>query len=167
MGPGGGRVPFPDDDDESENENEDEDYDVKLKRLGLRFETEMVGCMFPEYWRSGFGTEAALAALEWAFRSGIYGDVIHAFADPRNVGSVGVLLKLGMRQLADPTKPHPSLTKAPEGSESKGAVDEVGVVYVKGEVDRSKTVRYLNENVLKLAVTARQFLSEVSSHASQ
>jgi RimJ/RimL family protein N-acetyltransferase len=111
MGPGGGRVPFPDDDDESENENEDEDYDVKLKRLGLRFETEMVGCMFPEYWRSGFGTEAALAALEWAFRSGIYGDVIHAFADPRNVGSVGVLLKLGMRQLADPTKPHPSLTK--------------------------------------------------------
>ena len=49
------------------------------------------------WWGSGFATEAAKAALDYAFE-GLDVDKVWARADPRNVGSLRVLEKIGMQR---------------------------------------------------------------------
>ena len=52
--------------------------------------------VFREHWRKGYGAEAAQAALDYAFRHYEPKRVI-AFIDPKNLASIRVSEKLGMR----------------------------------------------------------------------
>lgn len=58
--------------------------------LGYRF--------LPEYWRKGYATETARAALNYAFNE-IKTDVVYAMAVTENTGSNRVLQKLGFEEL--------------------------------------------------------------------
>ena len=52
--------------------------------------------VFRAHWRKGYGAEAAQAALDHAFTD--YGTKrVIAHIDPKNEGSIGVALKIGMR----------------------------------------------------------------------
>jgi [ribosomal protein S5]-alanine N-acetyltransferase len=55
--------------------------------------------LHPDYWRQGYATEAARAVIEVGFRTlGLHR--IWADCDPDNVGSWGVMEKLGLRREA-------------------------------------------------------------------
>ena len=64
-----------------------------------RREIEIAYALMPEFWRRGFATEMARAILDVASRLGIC-DVV-AFTLPTNLGSRGVMEKVGFRYERD------------------------------------------------------------------
>ena len=62
----------------------------------------------PQAWRQGYASEAARAALDWAFAN-LDRDKILAFTADTNLASQGVMRKIGM--VADPSRDfdHPNL----------------------------------------------------------
>jgi RimJ/RimL family protein N-acetyltransferase len=56
--------------------------------------TEVGWGISPDYWNRGFATEAATAAIDWAFDVLAWDEVIHAI-DPENEASIAVAKKLG------------------------------------------------------------------------
>ena len=61
---------------------------TSLKEIGYSFEKE--------YWGKGFATEAAVAWLDFGFRSAGLERIV-AVAEPENEGSIKVMKKLGMK----------------------------------------------------------------------
>jgi len=56
--------------------------------------TEVGWGILPAYWGRGFATEAAVAAIDWAFETLSWEEVIHVIA-PHNLASQRVAAKLG------------------------------------------------------------------------
>jgi RimJ/RimL family protein N-acetyltransferase len=56
--------------------------------------TEVAWGIVPRFWGQGFATEAASAAIDWAFETLGWEEVIHTI-DPRNAASIAVAGKLG------------------------------------------------------------------------
>ena len=56
--------------------------------IGYRF--------IPKYWKKGYGLEAAIACLDFGFKSLNY-NIIYAAADIKNVGSNKILQKIGLQ----------------------------------------------------------------------
>jgi RimJ/RimL family protein N-acetyltransferase len=56
--------------------------------------TEVGWGIAAEYWNQGFATEAATAAIDWAFDALQWREVIHVI-DPENGASIAVARKLG------------------------------------------------------------------------
>ena len=57
-------------------------------------------------WGKGYATEAAVAAIDWAFANLGWDDVIHCI-DPANIGSQALAQRLGSRNLGPVTLPAP------------------------------------------------------------
>ena len=60
----------------------------------------------PDTWGKGYATEAAIAAIDWAFANLGWDDVIHCI-DPDNVASQALAQRLGSRNLGAVTLPSP------------------------------------------------------------
>ena len=60
----------------------------------------------PAYWNQGYATEAAFAAMNWAFDHLGWDDVIHVIA-PDNAASIAVARKLGARNRGPGQLPAP------------------------------------------------------------
>ena len=66
-----------------------------------------VGWTFhPDAWGSGYATEAAVAAIDWAFDALGWEDVIHCI-DPGNIASQAVACRLGSRNRGPGRLPEP------------------------------------------------------------
>jgi len=61
-----------------------------------------------EYWGRGYSSEAAVAVLEFAFRTLVLDEVV-SFTVPANLRSRQVMGRLGMRRLPEDDFEHPSL----------------------------------------------------------
>ena len=68
--------------------------------------TEVGWSIVRERWRRGYATEAATAAIDWAFDELGWREVIHVI-DPDNVASQGVARKLGSRNRGPGRLPAP------------------------------------------------------------
>ncbi len=64
-----------------------------------------------ECWGKGYATEGAAAAMDWAFDTLGWDDVIHCI-DPANIGSIGVARRLGSINRG-PTRMPPPFEGAP------------------------------------------------------
>jgi [ribosomal protein S5]-alanine N-acetyltransferase len=58
---------------------------------------ELAYSLAREHWGKGLTTEAARAAMNWAFRTHDF-QRMYAWSDPRNIGSWRVMEKLGMKR---------------------------------------------------------------------
>lgn len=70
--------------------------------------TEVGWGVHPRYWGRGYATEAAIAAIDWAFANLGWTEVIHAIA-PDNVSSQAVARRLGSSRLRSTELPAPFL----------------------------------------------------------
>ena len=52
--------------------------------------------LIPKYWKKGYGLEAAIACLEFGFKTLNY-DIIYGAADVKNLGSNKILQKIGLQ----------------------------------------------------------------------
>lgn len=68
--------------------------------------TEVGWGILPDYWNKGYATEAATAAIDWAFENLQWTEVIHAI-DPANIPSIHVAKKLGSRNRGRGRLPEP------------------------------------------------------------
>ena len=68
--------------------------------------TEVGWGISAEYWNQGFATEAATAAIDWAFDALKWHEVIHVI-DPENHASIAVASKLGARSRGRGHLPEP------------------------------------------------------------
>ena len=74
-----------------------------------------VGWTFhPDAWGKGYATEAAVAAIDWAFANLGWDDVIHCIA-PENVASQALAMRLGSRNLGRVALPAPYEGAASDG----------------------------------------------------
>lgn len=58
-------------------------------------------------WRQGYATEAARAAVEWAFHALAWTEVVH-YITRKNAASIAVAEKIGSRLIGETTLPLPS-----------------------------------------------------------
>lgn len=68
--------------------------------------TEVGWTFHPDAWGKGYATEAAAAAIDWAFAHLGWDDVIHCI-DPANVASQALAQRLGSRNLGPVKLPAP------------------------------------------------------------
>ena len=68
--------------------------------------TEVGWAIAREHWGKGYAPEGAAAAIDWAFDTLGWTDVVHSIA-PDNVASIRVAEKLGSRNLGPSTLPPP------------------------------------------------------------
>lgn len=67
-------------------------------------EPEIGYALFREYWGQGYAFEAACGLRDWIFRATGHDHFI-GFADIRNIPSLGLLRKIGMRETHEETEP--------------------------------------------------------------
>lgn len=68
--------------------------------------TEVGWSLHPAAWGKGYATEGAAAAIDWAFDTLGWSEVIHCI-DPANVGSIRVAERLGSKNLRKGRAPAP------------------------------------------------------------
>jgi RimJ/RimL family protein N-acetyltransferase len=66
--------------------------------IDSREDVEVAYLLLPEYWGSGYATEAARACRDWAFAN-LRPDRVVSFIDVRNLPSIGVAERNGMTRL--------------------------------------------------------------------
>jgi len=71
--------------------------------------TEIGWRFLPECWGNGYATEAALAWLEFGFKTLELHQII-AFATPQNTGSTAVMERIGMQHYPEVDFDHPSVS---------------------------------------------------------
>jgi ribosomal-protein-alanine N-acetyltransferase len=82
-------------------------------RIERTSEIELLYGLAPAYWGRGLATEAAAAALDYAWKKDFAH--IYGYTDPPNERSIAVLKRLGMQQVASPGESLTFVLERPHG----------------------------------------------------